>query len=100
MTTTPMTQLADYFTSIVSGIEARESDAALLQTLAQTAAACEEAAAAQRTPQTRQLLTNLQTALQTWQQVWSRLGAQQEFRLAMAREARLWSKRLSDQQKR
>jgi hypothetical protein len=42
----------------------------------------------------RALLAHVQTAAQTWREVWPRLGGQREFRHAVAREARLWSKRL------
>ena len=88
--------LADRFSSIVACAESHRPDAAMLETLAQTAAACADAASAEQSPEAKQLLINLQTAVTTWQQVWPRLGAQREFRLAVAREAKLWSKRLSE----
>ena len=89
-------QLAARFASIAACAGARYPAAAMLETLTQTAAACADAASAEQSPETKQLLTNLQTAVTTWHQVWPRLGAQREFRLAVAREAKLWSKRLSE----
>ena len=52
--------------------------------------------AVQEQAEVKQLLTNVQQALQTWQEVWPRLGTSGEFRAAVAREARQWSKRFSE----
>jgi hypothetical protein len=40
--------------------------------------------------------TDLRTVLATWRDVWPRMGARPEFRQAVAREARLWAKRLRE----
>ena len=89
-------QLAARFASIAACVDERRPEAATLELLAQTAAACAEAARVESSPATKQLLANVETAVSAWHQVWPRLGAQGEFRLAVAREARLWSKRLSE----
>ncbi len=78
---------------IASAIDGRRPDAVLIELLGAANALCERAAATQ-TAEGKVALTTLATALQTWQQVWPRLGREQDFRLAVAREARLWAKRL------
>ena len=70
-------------TALADGIEARQDDPQVLARLAQARAACRPTAGD----------AQLVTVLEAWQQVWPRLGAQREFRLAVAREARLWAKR-------
>ena len=79
---------------IASAIEARRPDAVLLEGFGAARTACERAAA-EETLEAKAALTNLATALKTWQEVWPRLGREQDFRLAVVREARLWSKRLA-----
>ena len=37
----------------------------------------------------------LHQAVSTWSDVWPRLGTQQEFRIAVSREARAWAQRFS-----
>lgn len=53
-------------------------------------------AAAIHAGEAKELLPNLVTALQTWRTVWQHLGRQQDFRLAVAREARQWSTRIGE----
>ena len=92
---TPVAEVAARFTSLAASVEESRADATLMERMRITQAWCERAAAAERSASRRQLLTNVQQPLATWQQVWPRLGAQGEFRVAVAREARLWSKRFS-----
>ena len=89
-----VTRVVTQMTEIASGIEGDLSDAALTELFGAARTSCERAAATQ-TAETRMALTNVATALQTWEQVWLRLGREQDFRLAVAREARLWSKRIA-----
>lgn len=88
-------RLAQGCLDVAGDIEAGRSEAALCQHLQRAHTLCGAAAAGERDAARRELLAHLQTALSTWQQVWPRLGGQQPFRLAVAREARLWAKRLA-----
>ena len=85
-------RLATHFARIASCVDANTSDDDVSAILEETETFC-EGLAADRSDET-QLLRNLKTALGTWRQVWPRLGSQREFRLAVAREAAQWSKRL------
>ena len=87
-------RLAAHFERIASCIRQRQPETALAETLRQTRAFCEWAAAEERSTSVKQLLLNVTMALQTLQAVWPRMGTQREFRLAVAREADLWSRRL------
>ena len=89
----PLSRIAANFAAMASGIHARQPDAALGALFEETQRWCEQAAS-ERSAEQAVLLANLTTALTAWQQVWPRLGAQPEFRQAVAREADLWSKRL------
>ena len=86
-------RIADRFAQIAIVINERKPEAALSAMLEETHTLC-QGAAAEGSGDIASLLSNLTKALETWRQVWPRLGAQQEFRLAVAREATLWSKRL------
>ena len=90
-----LAQLAERFGAIATCVDGRRGDAAV-STAIEEAAACCQAATEGRGDEVRALLTNLTTALQTWREVWPRMGKQSEFRLAVAREAGLWSKRLQE----
>ena len=57
---------------------------------------CEAAIATASEASEKETLTRLATVVGTWQHVWSRLGAQPDFRLAVAREARWWAQRLTE----
>jgi hypothetical protein len=92
----PEKKVAAHFAAIASCVQERQPDRTLTALLAQTQLLCAEAAERERSADLKRLLTNVGAALQTWQQVWPRLGTRDEFRLAVAREARLWSKRFSD----
>ncbi len=91
----PAATVAARFTALAASVEESRPDATLMARMRTTQTWCERAAAAERSATRRQLFTNVQQSLATWQQVWPRLGAQREFRLAVAREARQWAKRLS-----
>lgn len=83
------------FQAIAACIEEYRSAEALVDALRRAQALCEAVADRAGSPDLKALLPNVQQALKTWQQVWPRLGSERDFRLAVAREARLWSKRLS-----
>ncbi len=90
-----MTPIATSFAEIAARIEGQARDEALRALFTQAQVLCQQAADHAPSAELRQLLTNVQAALTTWHQVWPRLGTQRDFRLAVAREARLWSKKLS-----
>lgn len=85
--------LVAQFERLAQAIQERSSEASLAELLRDSEQSCQRAAKEQ-TGETKTLLMNVATAVQTWRQVWPRLGSQSEFRLAVAREAELWSKRL------
>ena len=90
-----LSRLAAHLATIASHIQASRPETQLVELLGQAQRLCEAAAAQPRATSVKTLLANLTMALQTWQHMWPRLGAQSEFRLAVAREARLWSQRFA-----
>ena len=84
-----------HFAQIASSIEAGKAQAAVMALMEQTEQLCRQAVSAQA-GELKELLPNLVTALHTWRTVWPRLGKQQAFRLAVVREARLWSERIGE----
>ena len=88
----PRHHLAAELAVIATHLDAAQPDAHLIKLLERARCSSQEAAAA--APSMASLLANLAMALQTWQEVWPRLGSQREFRLAVAREARLWAERV------
>lgn len=91
------TQLTTGLGAITTCLEEGRPDAELAELFVKAERLCESAAthAASREDLAR-ILANVKTAVDTWQKVWPRLGQDKEFRLAVAREARLWAKRLSE----
>ena len=94
---TPWTQVTTGLSAITTCLEGDRPDTELAQLFVKAQRLCEAAAthAASREDLAR-ILANVKTAVETWQKVWPRLGRDKEFRLAVAREARLWAKRLSE----
>lgn len=90
-----MTAIAKQFAAIAAWIDEGRAADGLPPLIAQARVLCEQAAAS-AAAKAKPDLVNLQQALTTWETVWPRLGSQQEFRQAVAREARLWAKRLAD----
>ena len=90
-----MSTVAEHFAAIAEHIERGQADDGRPQLFAQTRTLCERAAAVTTSEETQRALSQVQQALETWTTVWPRLGSQSEFRLAVAREARLWAKRLA-----
>ncbi len=84
-------KLAEAFSVITSTIDQAQSDPVVSGAFVQAIELCEQARAEESSTETRHLLANVQTALETWRHVWPRLKHQEEFRLAVAREARLWA---------
>lgn len=82
------TRVAARLIELSDAIEARRPDAAIIQALAQARARCAGEPALKA-------LRELPTVLEAWQRVWPRLGARQDFRLAVAREARVWAEQLA-----
>ncbi len=91
----PVESVVSRIAAIATCVEARQPDATVMEVFAQARASCEEAAAQEVSADLKLQLAHLRTVLETWQQVWPRLATQDEFRLALAREARLWSQRLA-----
>lgn len=87
-------RLEAQFQRIADAIEQRQSDRLVTETFETARTLCAEAVAHAPAGASRTLLTNVQTALETWHTVWPRLGAQKEFRQAVAREAALWARKL------
>jgi hypothetical protein len=87
-------RLAEGFASLAAEIERGHPEHVLLEEMQRTQRLASDAATRQR-GERQQLLLNVAGALTTWQEVWPRLGTQREFRLAVAREARLWAKRFA-----
>lgn len=92
---TGFADVAEQFLAIAEAIKARQSDGVLLKLFQEAQLMCRSAASHEQLAEPQRLLTNVQTALATWQDVWPRLGSRPEFRLAVVREARLWSKRFA-----
>ena len=90
-----LSDIAASFARIASCIHEDQPDSVLRAACEETETLC-TAAAPESPGEVGPLLINVTTALQTWRQVWPRLGQQREFRLAVAREAALWSKRLQE----
>ena len=88
-----LARIAANFARVASCVNERTSEIDLMAILEETETFCQWAVEGS-SAETQLLLRNLTTALGTWRQVWPRLGSQQEFRLAVAREADLWSRRL------
>lgn len=88
--------VADFFSTLAESVERNHSKEIILEAINRTEASCRHLAAHADSAQTRKLCANIQTALNTWKAVWPRLGQQPEFRLAVAREARLWSRRFEE----
>ena len=85
---------AGAFSRLAQAVEGSRPQAELFERMEDARRACEAAAARAESSDMRDLLINVQSALRTWREVWPRLGTEQPFRLAVAREARLWAKRL------
>ncbi|MBI3321102.1 MAG: hypothetical protein HYZ91_02405 [Candidatus Omnitrophica bacterium] len=81
--------------AVASAIQERQPEAAMIERLATLERLCAAPVAQERNGAATPWLANVKTVLETWRQVWPRLGQDEEFRLAVAREARLWSKRLA-----
>jgi hypothetical protein len=86
-------RLEAQFQRIAEAVEQQQAAHVVAEALTAAHASCVEAAAEEPHAEVRTLLTNVQTALETWQTVWPRLGAQKEFRQAVAREAHLWARK-------
>jgi len=88
-------RIASNFSRISSEIHERRPAEAVTDLLKETEAFCDWAAPEERAAELKALLPQLKTALETWRTVWPRMEQREEFRLAVAREAALWAKRLT-----
>ena len=86
-------QIAANFATMATLLEEQRPATLLTEIFVRTQALCEGAVAQESRANAKTLADNVQSALRTWQQVWPRLGSQPPFRQAVAREARLWSKK-------
>lgn len=88
-----LADLGAELTQLARIIRERRADGAIIATLSQTQSRCAPLGGPVR-PEAQVLLATLHEALEAWRRVWPRLGTQEEFRLAVAREADLWARRL------
>lgn len=86
-------QLADLLVQLAVAIEMKQPTSPVQRLLVDAQAQCEQAAV-QAPAEMKILLMNFMDALRTWDNVWPVMGARPEFRQAVAREARQWSKRI------
>ena len=93
-TMSAVTRLTTQLGSITAAIEGGKSDTAITALLTELQRTCEEWTVQPSSASAKQWVSNLQTVIQTWKEIWPRMGGQREFRLAVARETRLWSQRL------
>ena len=88
-------QLITDLVNLSTAIQQHQPVTVITELLTGTITSCDRAAAeASGGPVQQRLVTDVKPALETWQRVWPRLGTDQDFCLAVAREARLWSGRL------
>lgn len=80
------------FAAIAERIERGQDGESLFDLFKETQKRCAEKAAS-GSSEKQESFTQVQQALETWKTVWPKLGSQREFRLAVAREARLWARR-------
>ena len=92
----PWDQVPVHLIALASGIEVHRPNAMILEALERACSSCHEAVETGRAGALTQILAQVETATTTWQQVWPRVGGDREFQLAVAREARLWAKRLAE----
>jgi len=90
-----MMPLAEGFSALAEQVERGEPTANITQALSDLTDACHRQAKGEAAGPRREDLMHVQEALRAWAHVWARLGGQAEFRAAVAREARLWSRRLA-----
>ena len=89
-------QLMADLVTLATTIQQHRQESAIVELLTRTIASCDRAAAEASEALQQRLVTDVKPALETWQRVWPRLGTDQDFSLAVAREARLWSGRLAE----
>ncbi|GEM_PF-2396920 len=86
-----LTHLASCFERVAASITGHRPEAELMVALDEIRTLC-AGVMPNGSHDAQDLLPRLKMAVETWQSVWGRLGAQQEFRLAVAREAQLWAR--------
>ncbi len=86
--------LAQQFSVVAACIQERRRDADVTDAIDRAASLAQELSRTVKADRAQALSSNLKTALETWRTVWPRMGKRQEFRLAVAREAALWARRL------
>ena len=89
-----LAEVAARFAEIASSIEAGNTDASIMALMEEGERLCGHTVPGP--DEAKELLPRLVTMLQTWRTVWQRLGRQHDFRLAVVREARLWSARIAE----
>ena len=88
-------QLMTSLVALAAASQERRPATAITELMTTAIASCDRAATEAGGAGVQQrILKDVKPALETWQRVWPRLGTDQDFCLAVAREARLWSGRL------
>ena len=87
-------KLTERLAVLAAFIQDPGTEAAVTEALGHARTACREVTGAALSGRQQQLLSTVSQALETWEHAWPRLGADREFRHAVAREAQLWSTRL------
>ena len=90
-----LVEAALHFTRIASSVETGKPESSIMALMDETERLCHHAAVIHG-DEAKELLPCLVTMLQTWRTVWQRMAGQQDFRLAVAREARVWSARVAE----
>ncbi len=87
--------VSEAFLQVAAQIEQRDKQQAVEKLLKQLHLDCQKLSEATQSKEIQSSTAQVQQALETWLQVWPRLSSQDDFRLAVAREARLWSGRFT-----
>lgn len=86
--------LSEAFLHLSAEIEKHATEQASIKLMKQLLGNCQKLEEAEKSKAIQSLLAQVKQVLETWLQVWPRLAPQNDFRLAVAREARAWANRL------
>ncbi len=88
------TAVSEAFLQVAAQIEQRNTEQAVEKLLKQLRLDCQKLSEATKSKEIQSSAAQVQQAVETWLRVWPRLSSQDDFRLAVAREARAWANRL------
>ena len=88
------TAVSEAFLQVAAQIEQRNTGEAVEKLLKQLRLDCQQLSEAAKSKEIQSSAARVQQAVETWLQVWPRLSSQDDFRLAVVREARAWANRL------